>query len=314
MSDLSHADHFCANTPADDLYWNESAWFALSVPERDIHGFIYYFFRPNMGMLVGGPALWDPSGAFSWNCLHYDWPYFQTIPEGAGKCDFTAPNSLSVKLLEPLKRYKIDYDRLGVKLDLVWTATSEPSDTCAMEEAATGAKSGNRMHLEQCGRMTGTITLQGEVIDVDCHSLRDSSFGSRNMTRVVKGSYFWGIASETSAFHAMTIGDGAEQKVSGGFLMRDGTMAPLVGGMRRVLREGPYTPDEFLFEAVDSLGRTLEVRGHSSSELVFTGYPDVSIVWSLLRLDYEGGTGWGDMQEFSPPATFRERTRALARP
>lgn len=312
LSNLQHADDFSTKAPADDPFWNESAWFSLSVPERHIHGFVYYFFRPNINMLVGGPALWDESGAYSWNCLHYDWPYFQAIPEGATKFGFTAPNSLKVELLEPLTRYKLDYDRLGVKLDLTWTATSKPADTCAMEEAATGASPKNRLHLEQCGRMTGTITLHGEEIPVDCFSLRDASHGSRNMVNVVKGSYFWGIASETSAFHAMVIGDGAEQKVTGGFLMRDGEMAALVGGKRHILREGPHTPAEFLFDCEDTLGRTLSVRGHSSSELLFTGYPDVSIIWSLLRFDdYEGGTGWGDMQEFNPPATFRQRTRAL---
>lgn len=65
-------DRFCP-TPTDDLYWNESGWFSFSVPERGVHGMVYYMFRPNMQMMMGGPVLWDASGANSWNCLYYDW-------------------------------------------------------------------------------------------------------------------------------------------------------------------------------------------------------------------------------------------------
>ena len=51
---LPAADRF---GPADDNpYWNESVWFSLSVPEQRIHGMIQYYFRPNMGLLNGGPG------------------------------------------------------------------------------------------------------------------------------------------------------------------------------------------------------------------------------------------------------------------
>lgn len=310
MKDLRYLDQFCPD-PGDSPYWNESVWFSFSIPERELHGFIYCFFRPNMNMLVGGPAIWDRSGAFSWNCLHYDWPYFQAIPEGARKFDFTAPNSTRVETLEPLKTYRLGYDNEGCKIDLIWTGTSEPSDHLAMEAATTGAGNDNRAHLEQCGRAVGTIELFGETLKVDCFSLRDCSYGVRSYAKVVRGSYFWGIRSEGDAFHSLTIGDGDVQKVSGGFLMRDGRMAPLVGGERRVTRDGQYTPAEFDLDLEDELGRRLSVHGTLSSDLVFTGYPEVGIVWSLLKLDYEGETAWGDVQEFLPRAMYRRRMRGL---
>jgi hypothetical protein len=309
-TDLSHLDHFCPN-PGDSPYWNESVWFSFSVPEREIHGFIYCFFRPNMNMVVGGPAIWDNSGNFTWDCLHYDWPYFQAIPEGAKKFDFTAPNSTRVEVLEPLQKYRLGYDNEDCKIDLIWTGTSAPSGHLLMEAAATGATNDNRGHLEQCGRAVGTITLFGETIPVDCFSLRDCSYGVRSYAKVVRGSYFWGIKSEGDAFHTMTIGDGDVQAVSGGFLMRDGKMAALTGGERRVTRDGKYTPAEFDLDLVDELGRTLSVHGYLTSHLLFTGYPEIGIVWSLLRLDYEGQTGHGDVQEFLPRAMFRRRMRGL---
>lgn len=37
-----------AGRGAEDPYWNESAWFGLMIPERKIHGFVYFWHRNNM--------------------------------------------------------------------------------------------------------------------------------------------------------------------------------------------------------------------------------------------------------------------------
>jgi len=308
MTELPQADRFSENR-TNDLYWNESAWFSFSVPERGIHGFIYYFFRPNMKLLIGGPAMWDASGVHSFDCLYYDWHHLQAMPDGAEKFNFTAPNSLSVKVVEPLKTYRLDYDANGLKLELEWSAVSEPNHFTGMEVEATGASTDNRLHLEQCGRAKGQIRHRGEAYQVDCYSLRDTSFGVRRLENSARGSYFWGILSADSAFHTMTMGDGATQNVVGGFLTRNGKRASLVRGTRRVLREGLYTPAEFRFEAEDELGRTIDVIARPKSDLLFNGYPRLQVIWSLLEVDFDGQTGWGDIQEFMPSEQFRQKMR-----
>jgi hypothetical protein len=313
VTDLPQADRFCTNRTGDP-YWNESAWFSFSIPERKIHGLIYYFFRPNMNLLMGGPAMWDPSGAYSWNCLYFDWHHIQPIPPGAEKFHFTAPNSLAVEVVEPLNRYRIRYDSNGFKLDLNWTAIAAPHHFLGMEIEATGASADNRLHLEQCGRVKGQIEHRGEVYAVDCYSLRDTSYGRRQLDSVARGSYFWAIASAETAFHAMTMGEGDEQKVVGGFLVRDGKLATLARGMRHVTHMGPHTPAEFRFEAEDQLGRTIEVTARTSSDFLFTGFPRCQVVWSLLEVDFGGQTGWGDIQEFTPLEQFRQRARSIMLP
>jgi hypothetical protein len=126
--DLPMADRF-GDGRTDNPYWNESVWFSLSVPDRRIHGMIQYYFRPNMGMLNGGPVLWDASGLNQWNCLHYQWSHLQALPQGAEKFRMTARNSLCVAVIEPLTRYKIDYDRDGLMLDLTWTMARNGAST-----------------------------------------------------------------------------------------------------------------------------------------------------------------------------------------
>ena len=54
------------------------------------------------------------------------------LPEGRfgvdyDKYDFVTPWSLAVKMLEPLKRYRISYDRADFKLDLEFEAIAPPN-------------------------------------------------------------------------------------------------------------------------------------------------------------------------------------------
>lgn len=305
MNDLAFADQFGAGRD-DNPYWNESVWFSVSIPEKHIHGMIQYYFRPNMGMLNGGPVLWDPSGTFQWNCLHYNWSHLQAMPEGVrGKFDMQARNSLSCKVIEPLSRYKIDYDKDGFTLDLTWQAIGPMHE---LKTGNAGQAATAKFHIEQPGRMTGTISRHGETWAVDCFSMRDTSYGRREYESLASGGYFWGIA-DGSAFHAIAMGEGREARAIGGFIWKDGEMASLVSGKREVLEYGEFGPSKMVFEATDTLGRTMRAAGEVDPGLVFTGYTDHSVVWSLVRWDWDGVEHWGDNQEFAPAERFRQIAR-----
>jgi hypothetical protein len=166
------------------------------------------------------------------------------------------------------------------------------------------------MHLEQLGRVTGTIELRGETIAVDSYALRDTSWGRRQIDSVKRGSYFWAVADDDTAFHAQTMGDDPDQTVVGGFLRLDGKTATLKGGRRVDTRMGKVTPDTFRMELEDTLGRKAEVRLRVCSNLMFNGFPRCQVVWSLLEADFGGGRkGWGDIQEFQPMEQFRAMMR-----
>ncbi len=302
-SELPQADRF---GPCDDNpYWNESVWFSVSIPERRMHGMIQYYFRPNMGLLNGGPCLWDPSGQFQWNCLYYNWAHLQALPPGQEKFAMRARNSLAVRVIEPLTRYKIDYDKDGFALDLEWTAVGPCHE---LKTGDAGQRATAKFHIEQPGRMTGTIRRHGEEFAVDCWSMRDTSYGARDYESLARGGYFWGIGAGGS-FHALCMGAGREARAIGGYIMRDGQMASLVSGRREVLEWGRLGPARVRFEGEDTLGRTMRATGTIDPGLVFTGYTDHSVVWSLVEWDWDGATCWGDNQEFCPDETFRRIAR-----
>ena len=233
----------------------------------------------------------------------------QAIPTGAEKFDFVARNSLSVKVVEPLRRYKIDYDRDDFVMDLVWEAVGPMHrlETGDPEQAKTAA-----FHYEHPGRMTGMILLNGEKMPIDCWSMRDGSSGPYDTEVWPHGGYFWGIGASGS-FQTLCIGKTSEVATIGGYLMRDGEMAPLASGKRIVLEYSALGPSRVLFAAVDALGRQVEAIGKIDPGLVFTGYTDHTVVWSLAEWDVAGETYWGDNQEFCPAATFRRIARGEMR-
>lgn len=258
-----------------------------------------------MGMLNGGPNMWDPSGTFQWNCLHYDWAHLQAVPAGALKYDLKARNSLQVKMLEPLRRYKIDYDKDGLQLDLVWEAIGPCHELVTGDESQ---KAAAKFHIEQPGRMTGTVRRHGEEIAIDCYSMRDTSYGARDYDSLAYGGYFWGI-SENSTFHALCMGDGIEAGCIGGFIWKDGVLSSMATGKRIITGYGQFAPSKMIFEGTDKLGRSMRATGVVDPGLVHTGYTDHTIIWSLVEWNWDGVTHWGDNQEFYPADPFRQIAR-----
>lgn len=304
MNTLPQADRF-GEGRTNSPYWNESVWFSFSKPEDRIHGFIQYYFRPNMGMLNGGPVMWDPSGTNTWDCLYYNWSHLQAMPPGTEKFDMKAANSLEVKVLEPLARYSIRYDHEGFELDLVWEAVGPVHE---LNTGDPGQQATAKFHIEQPGRMRGSIRRDAIEYAIDCFSMRDTSYGAREYASLASGGYFWGIAAD-SAFHAIAIGEGMQQKVVGGFIWKDGELASLASGSRRVVEFGQFGPRRVLFEATDKLGRTIGATGTIEEGLIFTGYTDHTVVWSLTEWDWDGVTHWGDNQEFCSAVRFRRIAR-----
>lgn len=304
MTLLPQADRFF-DSPSDNPYWNESVWFSISIPERRIHGAIQYYFRPNMNMLNGGPFIWDATGTNTWNCLYYNWSHLQHLPQGAEKFDMRANNSLAVKVIEPLQTYRIQYDNEGLVLDLEWQAIAPMHQLRSKDP---GQQSTQKFHIEQPGRMKGLLRLDGTEWEVDCYSMRDTSYGPRDYSSSSVGGYFWGI-SEHSAFHAIAKGEGSLQTVIGGFIWEQGELASIVEGQRDILSFGRYGPKRVRFTAKDTLGRRIEALGDIDDGFIFTGYTDHTVVWSLTQWDWGGVEHWGDSQEFCPATRFRRIAR-----
>lgn len=309
------ADHFNMRRD-DDPYWSESSWFSWAIPERNINGFFYNHFRPNMNCMLAGPAMWDADTPHAWDFLFYDWQAMRPLPRGRfgidyDKYDFTTDFSFGIRMLEPLRRYQLFYDANGFKLDLVFEAVAEPHAIGSRDDH--GFDGAYKLHFEQPGRITGQVVLDGERYDVDCFSIRDGSHGRRNLETCTPGGYLWSTADARTGFHMMAVDadQSRDEPAVGGYILRDGVISSLASGTRRVVeRDGPRVT-RVEVEAVDQLGRTLHAVGRSKASAEVILFPDRGMWWQQFAWDYDGHTGaHGEDQEYYGLQDYRLWHRA----
>lgn len=316
MDDLSSIlDYFNMDFP-DHPYWTESSWFSFAIPERDICGLFWTHFRPNMNCLCGGPAMWDRSGQHVWEFPFFDWQTMRLPPEGRfgidyNKYDFVTPWSLSLQMVEPLKRYRLGYDREGFKLDLLFTAIAPPNvmNKPPLEQLQRAFK----VHFEQPGRIEGTVELDGERYEVDCFSIRDGGHGPRFLENSRPGAYAWSTADEKTGWHilAPNAAEGHVAEAVGGYILRDGVLSPLVEGSRRVLERSGPRPSVVAITARDELDRELQAIGREQAPAEFMLFSDRGQWWTLYQWDYDGFTNAvGEDQEYYGIHEFRRWHRA----
>ena len=308
---------------SDDPYWSENTLLGFTVPERNLCGFIYYYFRPNMNLVVAGPAIWDNTGEDVYNCLYYGWDQHLAIPDGAQMYDFTLSNSLSATMIEPQQEYRFGYDRYGVKIDLTWTATMQPHymKLTRSGDENPGIKNWVKQegelsvgHYEQPGRFAGWIEIRGERIEIDCGALRDRGWGPRHadVSDPLRAGWPYCFASPTSGFHLYdpqtTLSfdedpiDGTEETVTTGLYIRDGVMGTVVGGRRRAERGRDGRVLRQVIDCVDDLGRELHAEGETLNWLKWPINSDILNWWSLVKWEFDGQMAYGEDQDFM---TFR---------
>jgi hypothetical protein len=283
--------------PSSDIWFTETSWFAFIIPERRMAGWLYGWVRPNLGTAGGGVFIWDPSGVDPWEIPYFDHQFSQPLPAERDLRDFTFPMNYSVKMLEPLQRYRLSYEnRKLLKIDLEYNAVMEPHPFAHGEPPFTDSP-----HFDQLGRLTGEIILRGERIAVDHVAIRDRSWGARPDHLGGRIGYTYGAASTTEGFCVFaqmkeTNAEGWE-RINHGFLLRDGRKAQVKEGWRKVIRD---SATNFItridIDAVDTEGRRLQTSGETQSRMTLQ-YPRGLTCNSLLRWSLNGLEGWGEDQD-----------------
>ena len=302
-------DGFHFSTMSDRWWETETCWFSFNKPERRLGGWLYVLARPNIGTVAGGAWLWDDSASLPWEVLYSANYSALRLPKDQDLTDIRLPTGVSVKVTEPLHSYRIGYqdeDRLSV--DLTFDAVMPPHAL-----ASTDSGFGHLSHFDQFGRVHGSVLLRGEKIAIDCLAMRDRSWGPRPETRPRESVYATGISSANNGFLALT--NPAEgDRITHGFLLRDGSIADLKQGQRVVERD----PDTGLISSVriqgtDRSDRSFHAVGSPVSRIVINRHTFIDhnslIEW---KLD-DGSTAWGEDQDCCPVHRWAERRREARR-
>lgn len=325
---------------ADDPYWNESSWFGLLIPERNIAGWVYFFHRPNMKLSVGGVALWDGNGEEMYDCLFHEWDQHQALPPESDMFEFSLRegHGLTVSLKEPLKSYQVTYEGDGCSVNLVWDAINEPVEQrhpesdFAKRVAAHGdpnvvnpsMSSWGPAHYEHFGRMRGEVILRGEPIEVDSYTIHDHSWGPRQggkRPQFLRGDLHYAVASDDSYFSLMANSRipieedpvfGTTEPIHYGFYCKDGVIGHLVSGESRVERSDvDGRPVSAVIEARDEHGRELHAEGKPLNHLKWMAYTTYFSFWSLAEWEFDGQTAYGELIDYMHVAQNRRLQGSL---
>jgi hypothetical protein len=281
-----------------DPWETETCWFSFHIPERRLAGWLYAWVRPNMGNCGGGVFIYDDTGVAPYELPYFNYQYTQPLPAERDLRDFTFPNSYSVKMLEPLQRYALQFsDRKLLTLELEFNAVAAPHPFPQGEPPFISSP-----HFDQPGRVTGHIVLHGERLEVDCIAVRDRTWGPRQDHRGSRLGYSFGSASAQEGFCVfalpLKLDEQGRELIYHGYLIRDGVRAQIKHGARTVERD-PRTNfiTRMIVEAIDEQGRALRAVGEPLARMMIP-VPRGPTMNTFFKWSFDNGMeGYGEDQD-----------------
>ncbi|MCA9502843.1 MAG: hypothetical protein KC616_07165 [Myxococcales bacterium] len=268
----------------DDPAWIETLWFPFWVPEEGVSASVRVRISPNAGRLEGTLAGWrgDSQGLFGdrWS---------EAIVEPPDLVDFST-GPLRIERLEPLSRYRLRYESERARLDLVFEAIMPPNPVSP--EESPGMFAG---HFEQPGRVRGELRHGKRSHAIDCHAIRDRSWGPRHMPAELRLGNAHGTSASLAFFAYVNPTPDGVERITSGYLLVDGVAAAIVDGVRETtLRDGLAAAVRL--EARDAAGRSLQVRGECVNTMASNAGNGVYAVLNLVRWSRLDGSDvcWGE--------------------
>lgn len=328
---------------SDDPWETETTWWSANIPERRMGIWLHAARMPNRGIVNWKVFVWDPDGTDPSRLTYYRTMQNQELADDADLRDITFPGGgFSVRMLSPLRDYEITYADPDADFAIEFEHRSV-HDPVRFPEGVPPMM--QNVHLDQLGHITGTLTLRGERIPIDCFSIRDRTWGPRKnhhthgdttpkkpvshdpvhpggpvwrqverQRRRGRIQYIFGHTDASTGFLGFVrpqegTADGWSP-LNVGWLLRDGRFESLDANASRmkVFRD-PRTgwTSHMLADVTDVSGRRLEAEGFAVSRMSEHG----TGANSLMRWEYDGKVGWGEDQDGWRPAHFTELMRAL---
>jgi hypothetical protein len=296
----SEDDTLHAPSPRADTWWTETFWFTFAVPERKLFGNFYLYFRPLLNSVGGGVTVFDDRGSTPWESPFHSHQHHLPLPPDIDMRAGRLPGGLFLDQLEPNRCFRFGIANDEINAELRFDAISPPLVTVPKPRPPfTDAH-----HVDQPGRVTGTVELHGERMSVDCILMRDRSWGRRPDLRGVKAGYDYAYPDPDNGFLGLSM-DRAEDRVVMGFIWRDGVMSKAAGGRRQVHRATNGMPVAIDIEVLDHLGRRAVAHGEVVSQFTNQVYPSMLVHQSLVEWDYAGTTTFAEDQDVWDPAQWR---------
>lgn len=281
--------------------WCETNFFPFSIPEARIFGGCYALTRPKLGVCMSDISIFDRISSTWGGQLYVDnrqhLPLFETF------FDYTLPNGLAVKILEPLQRYQVDYTgEHDTELHLhyrslmktPWDMNDPNMCPLAARRQRTDWDLGG--HYEITCRVTGSARIRGKDYRVDCVNTLDRSWSARSEGHHSPCLYFNASFGEALTIHAIVMTDLPNAvrfgKLYSGFVFEDGEIYGIAAARGDVDFDGT-SPRGMVLEVTDVRGKTFAMTGSAVNYGPWAPFP--SNVWhtGMMRYNLAGRIGYG---------------------
>ena len=301
--------HDFAHPVEGDQAWSESYYFNAYDPVSDTGFFTRVAVRPNEGTMDAGMSVWLPGNELAHSAAIRE----QTTMVDTG----LSVGGVTYEREAPMKRWHLTADsdvlvrslarggdgghrEAHLVLDATFDALMPAIGGDGQGRAGEGASAKTRQsvgkgHLEQAGRWTGTIAIDGNEYEFgEARGNRDKSWGPRRWGGTGSRMWRWfsiNIGDDTH-FGGIRIGTDAGD-LHRGWVWRDGEHSSIrEWDVRSELDDDGITHRVSHVRATDKLGRVHELRADVLR--VAPHRMDRGILnEGLARWTYEGRTGWG---------------------
>jgi len=300
-------EHDLAHPVEGDTAWSESWYFNAYDPGSDSGFFTRVGVRPNEGTMDVGMSVWLPGGELG----EYRW-----LKEQRTMVDTVLEvGDVRYAMLEPTQSWHLSMDGtvaarlcvrgeetthpvevgLNVTFDAVTPAIGtdgQPSGGPKSAEAAAASGTVGKGHLEQAGRWTGTLTVDGVAYEWDgAHGNRDRSWGPRRWGGPKMWRWFSINVGEQTHFGGIRLGTEAGDLHRG--WVWDGTRATSVAEWRVAteLADDGVTHRVVHLEVDDKAGRTHRLRGDVLRVADIGRAGGTMVNEGLARWTYDDGDG-----------------------
>jgi hypothetical protein len=301
--------------PGGEEQWSDSFYFGGG----DGHGLAFYSRvgrRPNEGVTEGALGLWLPGQGFLLSFARAGLAdeieagpvrYACGLPLQLWDIAFDGPGRLFERA-EHVATDRDAYETVEVRATLRFMAWGDP---LSFRSGLTDGVATS--HYEQPGSIAGTIEVGGRRYPLAGCGMRDHSWGVRDWQGVPYWRWFGLIVDPDNFLVLNNVGTRDGGEVAGGFMMRDGVLAPI----EDCDTESELDPElgcqrSFVARARDAAGRETTLQGRAVEVAPLRQRRDGRLTHvneGLTEYDWEGrrGTGISEylVQQGRPSASGR---------
>jgi hypothetical protein len=307
---LLDASHDFAHPVESDAAWSESYYFNCYDPDTDLGFFTRIGVRPNKGTLDSFLALWLPSGEVG---------FVRAVREQHTMTDSDlAAGGVAYVRLEPMRSWRLSVDADVTAVDFANASSRVLHGQMEAEFSALTPAIGadgqtkkphggdvtsatrvsvGKGHLEQAGRWSGSVTIDGANIPIGAggraRGNRDKSWGPRRWGGPTMWRWFSVNIGDDVHFGGIRIGTAAGD-LHRGWVWRDGSHTSIVGwDIHTEVADDGLTHEVSHVRATDKTGRVHKLRGDMLRVARLPHGDGTVVIEGLARWAYEGREGYG---------------------